>query len=198
MADFLLDTNVLLYRSGIAPHYDVSDFWDKELSKQDNDVFIPKEVIYELEAQYYQLEAQGKSDIVFKIKHQMIPSMETLSIPNSLEIEQIVKKASSYLCANYHIIKPATSKQLNPTRWWNEYPAVSDARILLSALYFECTLATFNIKDFMLLLVLGETVYNPIDNCPYPPIDPNVLSQIYQDPVFLDYKRKIDSFSSAY
>ncbi|MGM9988099.1 MAG: hypothetical protein ACI35O_12850 [Bacillaceae bacterium] len=50
----------------------------------------------------------------------------------------------------------------------------------------------------MLLLVLGEEVWNPVDNCPYEPIPNEIREQIYLDEKFLDYKKKIEDFWMKY
>ncbi|MED4183583.1 hypothetical protein [Priestia megaterium] len=198
MTNFLLDTNVILYRGGSANGYNVDDFWNNTLPLEENDICVPREVEHELQVQYFQLEAQGKHDLVFLIRDRIIPSLDILDIPESTEAEQVVKLASSYLCTKYNIMKPVTSKNANPGRWWNEYPGISDARILLTALYFDYDLVTFNIKDFMLLLVMGKDVWNPIDNCKYPPIDSSIQAQINNDSRYLNYKRIIEDFINSY
>ena len=198
LADFLLDTNTLWYRGGNSRHYNVDEFWNEVVLDSNNDIFVATEVKRELEVQYYQFDAQGKSNVRQTIEEELVPSLDTLAIPHSTDAEHAVRMASSYLCSKYEIYKPQTQLQIDKgeeeKRWWNEYPGVSDARIILTTLYHESIAVTYNLKDFMLLLVMGKPLYNPVDNCYYDPIDTSILTKIHMDPIFQQYKLEIHKF----
>lgn len=153
---YVLDTNTFRYETNPgaqAVHKAATNqFWLKvkdELLNQKVNLYTPNEVLRELEVQFFGLRDTEKEDIGELLKTQIV-------IPDNvynIELEHHIRVMSAYVRSKYNIVI-GTDFEMLPKKV--NYPAVSDARILLAAYSRGGILVTSNIKDFILYPLLFE------------------------------------------
>ncbi|HEU4963582.1 MAG TPA: hypothetical protein VFV52_06950 [Bacilli bacterium] len=159
MGTLLLDTNVLRYRAGASAQCDVSACWDFVSDPHNGyDVYVSDETLRELKVQRYVL----RPDEAHLLFEQVVPHLDTLSFAGDLEREHLVRELASYVKRTYRLQVPASAHQTAGKEM--QYPSVSDARILLTALDAGATLVTKNVKDFLVYLLFGYVIWDPVDN----------------------------------
>ncbi|OXB93088.1 MULTISPECIES: DUF4411 family protein [Bacillaceae] len=179
---YMLDTNVFRYKSNPRAHKSYKKatkrFWRNVLQEFRNGesvLYIPKEVIRELEVQSYTLSEKENQRIaqLLELIEETVPDLATP------EIEHQIRKITAYVRSEY-------KSDINAARDM-EYGSVSDARILLAAWQYDCIFVTANIKDFMLYPLLfpqNESRLFDLLSENYVIIDPTVYENIHRDPVF--------------
>ncbi len=189
---YLLDTNVFRYKSSPSAHTNhkkaAKRFWKdvlQEVRHEEAVLYIPKEVIRELELQSYTLgekERQRISELLENITI-MIPDWTTP------DMEHQVRKMVAYIRSEYQ-------RKINAMRDM-EYGSVSDARILLTAWQYDCILVTANIKDFALYPLLfpqhEHRLLNLLSN-DYIIISPSIYDTIHHDPIFTGMLQELNDF----
>jgi predicted nucleic acid-binding protein len=179
---YLLDTNVFRYKSNPSAHKIHKKagkrFWKNVLQEVRNgeaSLFIPREVVRELEIQSYTL-SEKENQRIADLLEQIEVTIPDIATP---EIEHHIRKMAAYIRSEYkneiHTVKDM------------EYGGVSDARILFAAWQYDCILVTSNIKDFMLYPLLFPQNENRLFNLlseMYVTNNPSVYEKIHKDPTF--------------
>ncbi|WP_339210571.1 DUF4411 family protein [Aeribacillus sp. FSL K6-8210] len=142
---YMLDTNVFRYKSNPRTHKSYKKaakrFWRdvlQEIRNGESVLYIPKEVIRELEVQSYTLNQKENQRIaqLLELIEETVPDLTTP------EMEHQIRKMAAYVRSGY-------KSDINAARDM-EYGSISDAQILLPAWQYDGILVTANIKDFTL------------------------------------------------
>ncbi|MCR2822368.1 DUF4411 family protein [Lederbergia panacisoli] len=146
---YMLDTNVFRYKVDSHSNHrtKAKRLWRKILSELENgeaEIFVPLEVIRELEIQAYFMNKNEKDRL-----DQLMDCLVILPESENVFAEHLIRKLSAYIRKNY-------KQNVNLLNRGVEYPSISDARILINAWQNDCTLVTSNIKDYMLFPLLFE------------------------------------------
>jgi predicted nucleic acid-binding protein len=179
---YMLDTNVFRYKSNPSAHKSHKKAAKRfgrnvllEVHNREATLYIPKEVIRELEVQSYTLSEKENQRIaeLLELVEETVPDITTP------EIEHQIRKMAAYVRSEYKT-DIDTAKDM-------EYGGVSDARILFAAWQYDCILVTSNIKDFMLYPLLfpqNEDRLFDLLSGTYVKITPSVYEKIHNDPIF--------------
>lgn len=184
---YMLDTNIFRYKIDSSSHYrnEAKKFWTMILSEMEigeSEIFVPHEVLRELEIQSYLMMDKEKRRL-----DAVRGFLTILPEINNRQAEHMIRKISAYIRSNY-------KKELDVIKRGVEYPSVSDSRILLNAWQYDCILVTANIKDFMLFPLLFDSdalkLYDPITEN-YVVLDPIVHETITNDEQFNVMKQEL-------
>lgn len=193
---YVLDTNTFRYETDPGAHAAYKEatnqFWLKvkdELLNQSANLYTPNEVLRELEVQFFGLRATEKEDIRGLLRNQIVIPDNVFNI----ELEHHIRKMSAYVRSKFNILIGADFEML-PKKV--NYPAVSDARILLSAYIRGGILVTSNIKDFILYPLLFEAneqkLLNLLDGS-FKQLSPSNHNTISSDTDFVVMKNELDN-----
>lgn len=142
MKSYSLDTNVFRHRFENSNFHlqqgsrRVLDKIISELTSNEAQIYVPKEVVNELEIQYQSLKIPTKYNTKINA---LIKSFEISDVIPPYELELHLRRMSAYF-------KMIARK--NGFDFPCEYLKASDARIMFSSLLNESILVTANIKDF--------------------------------------------------
>ncbi|WP_157964184.1 DUF4411 family protein [Exiguobacterium sp. TNDT2] len=185
MHKYIVDTNI--FRDASAPGNDeatktrrkqAKEFFRKMVDDEKAILLIPDEVKLEL---MVQMVAKGLRTSEMRKIARLINQCTQSSSKLSSEMEQHLRLMSAFISKHYR------EKFEQETGVKAEYLRTSDARILYNAFFEEGIIATRNVKDFLLYLVLNdfdeEVLYN-IGNSNFVRISAELHETIHQDTRF--------------
>jgi Domain of unknown function (DUF4411) len=184
LKQYTIDTNVFRYKANpkAEPEHKkaAKTFWKQVLQEIQNGqavLYVPKEVVRELEIQSFTLGTKENTHIsdLLEICEEPLPDIA------NTEIEHKIRELAAYSRATFGGQTLFGRKM--------EYPGVSDARVMYSAYEKDTILVTSNIKDFLLYPLLFEQgddqdrLYDLLDNS-FINLNPGMHQNVHSNATF--------------
>jgi predicted nucleic acid-binding protein len=166
MTRYLLDTNIIRFYAEKVP--EVERFIDQSLAKGVT-FFINETVQYEIESQFVEMNKSEKKAAKLLIKNLLPIEVETRDFRRA------------------HLYRRQGRKIKQYHKKWNKpqtltLPGLADSFIAVAAINEQIGIVTNNLKDFHLARYFGITLYEPLSNAIYRPInfrDPESIPNEY-------------------
>ncbi|GEN35943.1 DUF4411 family protein [Aneurinibacillus danicus] len=165
---FIIDTNVIYNIVHSSSNHEIQAFLntynDWQNGAYDGVMYFAQEVQNELEVQLLSTKINKKLRPRFRME---MSKFRTLQCSSTKKREHAVRQLAAYVAYTYKI--PITGKYEDKNReTMMQYPSVSDARIILTAIDYEYDIVTSNIKDFLVLSCINPLLHiiRPKDNYP--------------------------------
>lgn len=179
MADdksYIIDTNVLRYYSS-RNHQLVQPFWEKVKGNSEYGLYICDETRRELEV-------QATNDFLAselgRINNELFPYLiGEVKYTGDIEQEHTLRLIAAHVKYKYHLLVP-TGQGAHDSLRPMEYPEVSDARIILTAISHACGIVTSNVKEFAVLALFGYEVWDPVSDRKVE-VPPHIVEEIEND-----------------